>query len=151
MTQKHPFGDVLFLFSSLCRCHLLNFFIPKLFAYRHSIRQTYSRPCPPFLFPTTHPFPLSKPHHPTKIQKTLKTVLLFLIRDPVPFWSLDPGSGMDKKSGSGSGMNNPDHISKSLETIFGLKYVNSLMRIRDTGWKKIQIRDPWSGMKKTSC
>ncbi len=66
------------------------------------------------------------------------------IRDPVPFWPLDPGSGMGKKSGSGSGMNNPDHISESLETIFlGLKYLNSLMRIRDTGWKKIGsgIRD----------
>jgi hypothetical protein len=30
-------------------------------------------------------------------------------------------------------MNNPDHISDSLETIFGLKYLNSLMRIRDLG------------------
>jgi hypothetical protein len=38
---------------------------------------------------------------------------------------------MGKKSGSGSGMNNPDHISESLETIFGLKYLNSLTRIRD--------------------
>ncbi len=34
------------------------------------------------------------------------------IRDPVPF------SGMGKKSGSGSGMNNPDHISESLENNF---------------------------------
>jgi hypothetical protein len=31
---------------------------------------------------------------------------------------LTPGSGMGKKSGAGSGMNNPDHISESLETIF---------------------------------
>jgi hypothetical protein len=31
---------------------------------------------------------------------------------------LTPGSGMGKKSGSGSGMNNPDHISDSLETFF---------------------------------
>jgi hypothetical protein len=40
---------------------------------------------------------------------------------------------MGKKSGSESGMNNPDHISESLETIFELKYryLNSLMRIRD--------------------
>jgi hypothetical protein len=40
---------------------------------------------------------------------------------------------MGKKSESGSGMNNPDHISESLETIFvvGLKYLNLLMRIRD--------------------
>ncbi len=28
-------------------------------------------------------------------------------------------------------MNNPDHISESLETIFGLKYLNSFIRIRD--------------------
>ena len=33
-------------------------------------------------------------------------------------------------------MNNQDHISESLETIFlGLKYWNSLMQIRDPGWK----------------
>ncbi len=44
-------------------------------------------------------------------------VLRIRIRDPVPFLPLDPGSGMGKKSGSGSGMNNPDHISESLETI----------------------------------
>jgi hypothetical protein len=53
---------------------------------------------------------------------------------------------MGKKSGSGSEMNNPDHISESLETIFGLKYLNSLMRIRDPGWKKfgsgINLPDP---------
>jgi hypothetical protein len=39
----------------------------------------------------------------------------------------------------GSGMNNPDHIFYSLETIFllfwGLKYLNSLMRIRDPRWR----------------
>jgi hypothetical protein len=33
----------------------------------------------------------------------------------------DPGIRDVKKSGSGSGMNNPDHISKSLETIFWVK------------------------------
>ncbi len=41
-----------------------------------------------------------------------------------------------KKSKSGSGMNIPDNISESLETIFWLKYLNSLMRMR------IQIQDP---------
>jgi hypothetical protein len=48
---------------------------------------------------------------------------------------LTPGSGMGESSGSGSGMNNPDPISESLETIFG-----------DLGWKKygfgINIPDP---------
>ncbi len=35
-------------------------------------------------------------------------VLRIRIGDPVPFWSLDPGSGMGKKSGYGSGINIPD-------------------------------------------
>jgi hypothetical protein len=36
-------------------------------------------------------------------------------------------------------MNNPDHISESLETNFwGLKYLNYLMRIRDPGWRKLE-------------
>jgi hypothetical protein len=48
-------------------------------------------------------------------------------------------------------MNKPDHISESLEIVFGLKYFNSLMRIwygknSDPGWKKfgsgIIIPDP---------
>ncbi len=68
------------------------------------------------------------------------------IRDPESFWHMDPGSGMGKKSGSGSGMNNLDHISESLETFFGLKYLNSLMRIRDPWWQRfgsgINIPDP---------
>jgi hypothetical protein len=49
---------------------------------------------------------------------------------------------------SGSGMNNPNHISENLENFFWLKYLNSLMRIRDGSnsdpgslMEKIQIRD----------
>ncbi len=42
-------------------------------------------------------------------------------------------------------MNNPDHIYESLETIFGLKFLNSLMRIRHQGWKN---SDPGSGIPK---
>jgi hypothetical protein len=53
---------------------------------------------------------------------------------------------MGKQSGSGSGMNNPDHISESLETIFWFKILKSLMRIRDPEWIKfvsgINIPDP---------
>jgi hypothetical protein len=45
---------------------------------------------------------------------------------------------MGKKSECGSGMNNPDHITESLKTNFlGLKFLNSLMWIRDPGWKKL--------------
>ncbi len=70
----------------------------------------------------------------------LNTIALYSVgirmRDPGSgaFMTLDPGSGMGKKSGSG--MSNPDHISGSLETIFWLKYLNSVMQIRDPGWKK---------------
>jgi hypothetical protein len=61
---------------------------------------------------------------------------------------------MGKTKDLGSGMNNQDHISESLETIFlGLKYLNSLMLIRDPGsgiknldlgsrMEKIRIWDP---------
>jgi hypothetical protein len=52
----------------------------------------------------------------------------------------------------GSGMNNPDHIFLSLETIFllfwGLKYLNSLMRIRDPGSRMETVRIRDSGWKK---
>jgi hypothetical protein len=62
------------------------------------------------------------------------------VADPDPFDLLTSGSGIrnGQKLGSGSGMNNPNHISESLETVFGLKYLNSLMRIRDLGWKKFE-------------
>jgi hypothetical protein len=55
-----------------------------------------------------------------------------------------PGSEIGKKSGFGSGMNNPDHISESLETIFGLKYLSFN---GDPGWKKFGsgIRDKHPG------
>jgi hypothetical protein len=48
---------------------------------------------------------------------------------------------MGKKSGSGSGMNNPDHISERLETIFWveiLKFFDEYLRSR---MEKIRIRD----------
>ncbi len=45
-------------------------------------------------------------------------------------------SATSQKSWSESVMNNPDHISESLEThFFRFKYLNSLMRIRDPEWK----------------
>jgi hypothetical protein len=40
---------------------------------------------------------------------------------------------MGKKSGSGSGMNNPNHISESLETIFWVKTLKFFYA--DPGWK----------------
>jgi hypothetical protein len=59
---------------------------------------------------------------------------------------LTPGSGMGRKSASGSRMNNPNHIFYSLETFFccfGVKILKFLMRIWDSGWREIG-----SGMEK---
>jgi hypothetical protein len=54
----------------------------------------------------------------------------------------DPGK--IKKSGSGSGMNNPDHISESIETIFWvLKFFDA-----DPGSGIFLPLDPGSGMEK---
>jgi hypothetical protein len=60
---------------------------------------------------------------------------------------------MGKKSGSESGMNNPDHISESLETIFWVKIL--IFFDADPGWKKFgsgirygKISDPRFGMGK---
>ncbi len=67
-------------------------------------------------------------HHDRHYYLYFLPVLRIRIRDPVPFSPLDPESGM----------NNPEHIFYSLETIFlGLKYIkylNSFMRIQDPRW-----------------
>ncbi len=60
----------------------------------------------------------------------------------IPNQCFESGSGMGKKIKiPGSGMNIPDHISESLETLFWVKntYLNSFMRIRnsESSW-------PWS-------
>jgi hypothetical protein len=52
---------------------------------------------------------------------------------------------MGKKSGSGSGMNNPNHISESLESIFWVNILDA-----DPGWNGIEkfgsgIRDKYPG------
>jgi hypothetical protein len=58
------------------------------------------------------------------------------IRDPVPFEPRDPGWVKNPDPGSGSGMNNLDHISESLETIFWVK----IFKLFDV--------DPGSGIEK---
>jgi hypothetical protein len=47
---------------------------------------------------------------------------------------------MGKKSGSGTGMNNPDHISESLEKIFGVKVLKFFDADPESGTEKIRIR-----------
>jgi hypothetical protein len=60
----------------------------------------------------------------------------------MPFRPLDPGSGIGKKSGSGIRIRDEQpgsYFQELKKQFFGLKYLNSLMRIRDPG--SIRIRD----------
>ncbi len=75
------------------------------------------------------------------------------VSDPGSGAFLTPGSGMGRKSASGSGIQHEQPGSYFLELrnhfflfFFGLKYLNSLMRIRDPGWRSL---DPGSGMEKS--
>ena len=87
-------------------------------------------------------------------------MLRIRIRDPGLGAFLTPGSGIrdGRKSASGSGIRDEQPRSYFLElrnhflAFLGLKYLNSLMRIRDgdssdPGWKKVGsgIRDKHSG------
>jgi hypothetical protein len=81
-------------------------------------------------------------------------VLRIRIRDPVPFGPLDPGWIKNKNLDPGSGMNIPDHISESIETIVGVKVLKLFDADPDSGsrnllepgsgMEKIRIRDPGS-------
>jgi hypothetical protein len=73
-----------------------------------------------------------------KIATHTTAVLQIRIWDPVPFL-LTPGSGIGKKSGSGSGMNNPDNVFESLETNFWVKILEFFDT--DPGWKISRIRN----------
>jgi hypothetical protein len=55
---------------------------------------------------------------------------------------------MGKKSRSGSGIKIPDHISKSLETIFGLKILKFFDADPDPGSEIFLTLDPGSWMEK---
>jgi hypothetical protein len=72
-------------------------------------------------------------------------------------WIRD-GKNQDPDPVSGSGLNNPDHISESLETVFWVKILKFFdadpggkIRIQDRGWKKfgsgINIPDPQRSFK----
>ncbi len=69
---------------------------------------------------------------------------------------LTPGSGMGEKQGSGIWIRDEQSGSYFLELqkkpFLGLKYLNSLMRIHDPGWKNSDPGwknwDPGSGMEK---
>ncbi len=60
------------------------------------------------------------------------------------FLTLDPGSGMGKKSGSGSAMNIPDHVSEILETAFWVKILKFFDADPDPG--SGNLVDPRSGI-----
>jgi hypothetical protein len=58
-----------------------------------------------------------------------------------------PGSGMGKKSKSGSGMNIPDHISECLETVFWPKILKFFDADPDPGSGSGIFFDPASGIR----
>jgi hypothetical protein len=58
----------------------------------------------------------------------------------------DPGWVKNQDPGSESGMNNPDHISESLETIFWAKILEFFGADPGSGREKIRIQDLGSGM-----
>jgi hypothetical protein len=70
-------------------------------------------------------------------------VVTYIVADPGSGAFLTLGSGMVRKSGSGSGMSNSDHISDSLETIFWVK----ILKFFDAG-SGIENSDPGSGLEK---
>ncbi len=57
-------------------------------------------------------------------------------------WIRDPGWVKSQDPDPGSGMNNPNHISYSLETIFWDKILRFLDADSGSGMEKIRIRDP---------
>ncbi len=66
-------------------------------------------------------------------------VLVPSAADPGSGAFLTPGSRMGKKSGSGTGIRDKQpgsYYQELRNNFFGLKYLNSLMRIRDPGWEK---------------
>jgi len=69
-------------------------------------------------------------------------ISLFFVFKPV-LRIRDTGSGaeMGEKSGSGSGMNNPDPISENLETVFWVKILKFFDAYPRSGMEKIRILD----------
>jgi hypothetical protein len=57
---------------------------------------------------------------------------------------------MGKKSKSGSGMNNPDHIFECLDTIFWVKILEFFDADPGPGMKKIRILDKKSRIRNTA-
>jgi hypothetical protein len=53
---------------------------------------------------------------------------------------------MGKKFGSGSGMNNPDHISEGFETIFWVKILKFFDTDVGSGFREGKNSDPGSGI-----
>jgi hypothetical protein len=66
-------------------------------------------------------------------------VLLIRIRDPVLFWPPDPRWVKNQNPDLGARMNNPDHISESLET--WVKILKFLDAEPGFGMEKIRIRN----------
>jgi hypothetical protein len=84
------------------------------------IKYTHKKSNPPYFFLSHH-------------YNNYYVILGYSVADPEPGSGafLTPGSGMEQISRSLSGMNILDHIPEILETIFGVKMLKYLMRIRN--------------------
>jgi hypothetical protein len=58
-------------------------------------------------------------------------------------WIRDSKWVKNQGSGSGSGINNPDHISESKETVLWVKMLKLIDVDLGSGMEKIRILDPW--------
>ncbi len=72
----------------------------------------------------------------------LNSVIQSVLRTRGNDASWTTGSGMGKKSRSGSGMDMPDHISESLETIFWAKILKFFDGDPDPGYEIFFTLDP---------
>ncbi len=103
-------AESLFLFSSTLSPNVFFLLLVLAFWWTPSLTQ-----------PCAVPYSRCKSIIWAKYRVSSKPELRIRIRDPVPFWPLDPGSGMGKNQDPGSGINIPDpqHCSKQTKQILG--------------------------------
>jgi hypothetical protein len=115
--------------------------------YGHDNKHRY---CHRHVYGLGHYLSHDKHYHALK-SSLCRPVLRIRIRDPVPFLPLDPGSGMGRKSASGSGIRYEQPGSYFLELrnhFFGVKILKFFDANPGSGIRDEDSSDPGSGMEK---